>query len=143
MNDLINKFLLAGDKFMSEMHLRQPQFTYSARGPFTENKERIQKFKETGDSRYIYRNELDKACYQHDMANRHFKDLTRRTAADKILRDKAFNIAKDPKYDGYPRGLASMVYKFLNKKTAGSGIKSIPQNEQLAEELHKPIIRKF
>ena len=143
MNDLINKFLLAGDKFMSEMHLRQPQFTYSARGPFTENKERIQKFKETGDSRYIYRNELDKACYQHDMANRDFKDLTRRTAADKILRDKAFNIAKDPKYDGYPRGLASMVYKFLNKKTAGSGIKSIPQNEQLAEELHKPIIRKF
>ena len=143
MNDLINKFLLAGDKFMSEMHLRQPQFTYSARGPFTENKERIQKFKETGDSRYIYRNELDKACYQHDMANRDFKDLTRRTAADKILRDKAFNIAKDPKYDGYPRGLASMVYKFLNKKTAGSGIKSIPQNEQLAEELNKPIIRKF
>ena len=67
-NDIINKFLLAGDKFMPEMHLRQPQFTYSACGPLTKNKERIQKFKEAGDSRYIYRNELDKACFQHDMA---------------------------------------------------------------------------
>ena len=68
MNDTINKFLLAGDKFMPEMHLRQLAFTYSACGPFTKNKERIQKFKQTGDSRYIYRNELDKACFQHDMA---------------------------------------------------------------------------
>ena len=67
MNDIINKFLLAGDKFIPEMHLRQPRFTYSACGPFTKNKERIQKFKQTGDSRYIYRNELDKACLQHDM----------------------------------------------------------------------------
>ena len=68
MNDTINKFLLAGDKFMPEMHLRQLAFTYSACGPFTKNKERIQKFKQTGDSRCIYRNELDKACFQHDMA---------------------------------------------------------------------------
>ena len=65
MNQIINKFLLAGGKFMPEMHLRQPQFIYSACGPFTKNKEKIQKFKETGDSKYIYRNELDKACYQH------------------------------------------------------------------------------
>ena len=72
-----------------------------------------------------------------------FKDLAKRTAADKVLRDKAFNIAKDPKYDGYQRGLASMVYKFFDKKTAGNGSKSLPQNEQLAEELHKPIFRKF
>ena len=80
-----------------------------------------------------------------------FKDLKRRTAADKVLGDKAFNIAKNSKYDGYQRGLASMVYKFFDKKTKGSGItlankcaiKSITQNEQLAEELHKPIIRKF
>ena len=85
---------------MPEMHLRQPQFTYSACGPFTKNKERMQKFKETGDSRYIYRIKLDKACFQHDMAYGDFKDLARRTAADKVLRDKAFNIAKDPKYDG-------------------------------------------
>ena len=112
------------------------------------NKERIQKFKQTGDSRYIYRNELDKACFQHDIAYGYFKDLAKRTAADKVLRDKAFNIAKDPKYDGYQRGLASMVYKFFDKKTTGSGVttlanKSIPQNEQLAEELHKTIIKKF
>ena len=66
MNEIVNKFLLAGDKCMPEMHLRQPGFTYSACGPFTK-KERIQKFKETGDSRYIYRNELDKACFQGDM----------------------------------------------------------------------------
>ena len=71
-----------------------------------------------------------------------FKALTKRTAADKVLRYKAFNIAKDSKYDGYQRGLCSMVYKFFDKKTAGSGVKSIPQNEQLAGELHKRIIRK-
>ena len=143
MNDIINKFLLAGDTFMPEMHLKQPGFTYSACGPFTKNKERIQKFKETGDSRYIYRNELDKACFQHDMAYGDFIDLANRTAANKFSRDKTFNIAKDPKYDGYQRGLDSMVYKFFDKKTAGSGIKSLPRNEQLVEELHKPIIRKF
>ena len=146
MNDIINKFLLVGDKFMPEMHLRQPVLTYSACGPFAKTKKRIQKFKQTGDSRYIYRNELDKTCF-HDMAYGDFKDLKRRTAADNVLRDKAFNIAKNRKYDGYQRGLASMVYKFFDKKTRGSGVtlanKSIPQNEQLAEELHKPIIRKF
>ena len=115
MNDIINKFLLAGDKFMPEMHLKQPQFTYSACGPFTKNKERMQKLIETGISRYIYKNELDKACFQHDMAYGDFKDLAKITTADKVLRDKAFNIAKDPKCDGYQRGLASMVYKFFDK----------------------------
>ena len=152
MNETVNKFLLAGDKCMPEMHLKQPGFTYSACGPFTKNKERIQKFKETGDTSYIYKNELDKACFQHDMAYGDFKDLARRTASDKVLRDKAFNIAKNSKYDGYQRGLASMVYKFFDKKSAsltdksvsGSGV-NIPLefNEQLAEELHKPIIRNF
>ena len=77
------------------------------------------------------------------MAYGDFKDLAKRTGSNKVLRDQAFNIAKDPKYDGYQRGLASMVYKFFDKKTAGSGIKSMQQNEQLAEELHKLIIRKF
>ena len=115
MNDIINNFLLVGDKFMPEMHLRQPGFTYRACGPFTKTKERIQKFKQTEDSRYIYRNELDKVCFQHDMAYGDFKDLKRRTAADNVLRDKAFNIAKNPKYGGYQRGLASMVYKFFDK----------------------------
>ena len=101
MNEIVNKFLLAGDKFMPEMHLRQPQFVYSACGPLTKNKERIQKFKETGDKSYIYKNELDKACFQHDMAYGDFKNLAKRTAADKVLRNKAFKIASDQKYDGY------------------------------------------
>ena len=85
MSDIKNKFLLAGDKFMPEMHLRQPGFNYSACGPFTKNKERIQKFKKTGNSRYIYKNELDKACFQHDMAHEYFKDIAKITAADKVL----------------------------------------------------------
>ena len=97
---------------MPEMHLKQPGFTYSACEPFTKNKEQIQKFKETGNTSYIYKNELDKACFQHDMGCGGFKELRRRTASDKILRDKAFNIAKNPKYDGYLRGLVSMVYNF-------------------------------
>ena len=80
MNDIINKFLLAGETFMPEMHLKQSGFTYSACGPFTKNKERIGKFKEKGDSRYIYKNELDKVCFQHDLAYGDFKDLARRTA---------------------------------------------------------------
>ena len=94
---------------MPEIHLKQPEFTCSACGPFTKNKERIQKFKETGDTSYIYKNELDKACFQHDIVYGDFKDLARRTASDKALRDKAFNIAKNSKYDGYQRRLASMV----------------------------------
>ena len=81
------------------------------------NKERIQKFKEIGDTKYISKNELDKACFQHDLAYGDFKDLAWRTVSDKVLRDKAFDIAKNPKYDGYQRGLASMVYKFFDKKT--------------------------
>ena len=68
MNDIINTLLLSEDKFMPEMHLRQPQFSYSTCGPFTKNKERIQKFEETGDTKYVSRNELDKTCFQHDMA---------------------------------------------------------------------------
>ena len=101
---------------MPEMYLKQPGFTYSACGPFTKNKERIQKFKETGDTSYIYKNELDKLCFQHDMTYEDFKDIARRTASDKVLNDKAFNIANIPKYDGYQRGLASMIYKFLIKR---------------------------
>ena len=107
-----NKFLLVGDKFMPEMHLRQPGFTYSACGPFTKNK-------------------------------RFFKDLTKRTIADKVLRDKAFKIASDQKYDGYQRGLASIVYIYFDKKSQGSRLVNNKENIQLANELHKPIIRKF
>ena len=117
MNEIVNKFLLAGEKFMSEMHLKQPGFTQSACGPFNKNKKRIQNFKETGDSRYIYKNELDKGCFQHDMTYGDFKDLAKRTASDKVLRDKVFNVTKNPKYDGYQRGIASMIYNFFDKKT--------------------------
>ena len=142
MNETVNKVLLAGDKIRPEMHLRQPGYTYSACGPFTKNKERILKFKERGDSRYIYQNELDKAYFHHDINYGDFKDLNSRTFTNKVLRNKAFNIAKNPKYDGHQRGLTSMVYKFFDKKTSGSGIKNenIP-NKKLAEELHKTIIR--
>ena len=108
------------------MHLRQPGFAYSACGPFTKNIERMKKFKQTGDSRYIYKNELSKACFQHTMAYGDLKDLAKRTAADKVLRDKAFHIAKDSKYDGYQRGLASVVYNFFDKITAGSGATTLP-----------------
>ena len=144
MNNVINKFLLVGDKFMPEMHLRQPQFVYSACGPFTRHKERIKEFKRTGDTRYIYRTELDKACFQHDSAYADHKDLINRTKADKVLRDKAYNIASFPKYDGYQRGFASMVYKFFDKKSVGSGINMIKSSSSiLADELHKPIIKNF
>ena len=142
MNEIVHKFLLAGDKFVPEMHLRQPQFVYCACGSFTKNKERIQKFKETGDTSYIYKSELDKACFQHDMAYGDFKDLPKRTAADKVLRDKEFKIASDQKYDRYQKGLASMVYKLFDKKSSGSGLAN-KENIQLANELHKPIIRKL
>ena len=80
-------------------------------------KERIQKFKETEYTSHIYKNELDKACFQHDMTYGDFKDLKRRTFSDKVLKGKAFNIAKNPKYDGCQRGLVSMVYKFFDKKS--------------------------
>ena len=95
---------------MSEMHLIQPGFTYSTCRPFTKNKERIKKFKEIGDSRYIYQNQLNKASFQHDVVYGEFKDFPRRTAVDN-------NIAKSLKYDGYQRSLVSMVYKFFDKKT--------------------------
>ena len=162
MNNVINKFLLAGDKFMPEMHLRQPQFVYSACGPFTRHKERIKKFKQTGDTRYIYRNELDKACFQHDSAYADHKDLINRTKSDKVLRDKAYDIASNPEYDGYLRGFASMVDKFFDKKATadpsakhvmGSGVKKLKDTAKpsslersssiLADELHKPVIKKF
>ena len=142
MNKIVNKFLLVGDKFMPEMHLKQPRFTYSACGPFTKSKERIEKFMQTETTNFIYKNELDKACFQHDIAYSKSKDLLKITQSDKGLRDKAFKIASDPKYDGYQRGLASMVYTFFDKKSKGSNTVNEP-NYQLANELHKLIIKKF
>ena len=142
MNNIINKFFLAGDKFIPEVHLRQPQFVYSACGPFTRHKERIKEFKRTGDARYIYRNELDKACFQQDSAYADHKDLINRTEADKVLTDKAYDIASNPEYDSYQRGLASMIYKFFDKKSLGSGTKK-DSSSILVDELHKPVIKNF
>ena len=116
------------------MNLKQPGFT--------KIKERNEKFMKTGNTGFIYKNELDKACFQHDMAYGKSKDLVKRTQSDKVLTDKAFKTASYPKYDGYQRGLASMVYKFLDKKSKGSGIIN-ESNYHLANELHKPIIKNF
>ena len=97
---------------------------------------------QTGNIDFIYRNEFDKACFQHDMAYEKLKDLTKRAQSDKILRDKAFKIASDPKYDGYQRELASMVHNFFDKKSSGSGFNADP-SYQLENKLHKQIIRRF
>ena len=97
---------------------------------------------QTGNTNFIYKNELDKVCFQHDMAYAKSKDLAKRTQSDNVLRDKAFEIASDPKYDGYQRELASIILKFFDKKSSGSGIVNEP-NYQLENELHKSIIRKI
>ena len=123
MNNIINKFLLTADKFMPETHLKDLKVgAYCACGPFTRHKDGINKFFETGDINYIYKNELDKACFAHDAGYSGSKNLNKRKDADKILRDKAYKIAKDPKYYVSQRGLASMVYKFFDKKTTCSGV---------------------
>ena len=90
---------------------------------------------------YIYKNDLGKACFQHDMTYGEYKDLTKRTQSDKVPKDEAFEVASNPNYDGYERRLAVIVYKFFDKKSRGSGV-NVTQNQQLANELHKPIIRK-
>ena len=117
MNKIVHRFFLTDNKFIHEMHLKQPRLTYSACGPSTKNKERIQKFKETGDTKRLYKNELDKACFEHDMGYGDLKYLSKRIVSDNVLRDEAFNIAKNPKYDRYQRGLPSRVYKFFDKKS--------------------------
>ena len=136
------------------MHLKQPEFTYSACGPFTKTKKEFINLKKQGILTIFTKMKLIKLVF--NMIWLIFKDFARRTASDKVLRDKAFNIAKNPKYDGYQGGLASMIYKFFDKKPKGSGVNThandkIKQNQrpldlvthQLAEELHEPIIRKF
>ena len=114
MHQIVNKVLLARDKFMPEIHLEQPAFTYSYCGPFTKKNSKVYR-----DGRYkiIYKNKLDKACFQHDMAYGDVKDLAKRTASNKFLRDKTFNIAKHLNYDGCQRALAFMVYNFCDKKS--------------------------
>ena len=126
MNEIVNKFLLVGEKFMPEMHLKQPSFTYSAYGPFTKNKERIEKFIRSGNTDFIYKNDLDKACFQHDIAYGKSKDLSKGTQLGKDLRDKAFKITSDLKYDSYQRRLAPMISRFFDKTSTGSGTANEP-----------------
>ena len=146
---------MAGDKFMPELHLVDLIVKkYSACGPLTKHTQRIQDFLNTGKLSYIYKNHLDKACFQHDMAYNKFKDLEKRTQSNIVLKNKALKIDSNPKYNGYERGLVSMVYKCFDKKSKGAGLKenqgnflqnsrNLLANLQLANALHKPIIRKF
>ena len=115
--------------------------------PFTKHRENIQKSRETGNLKHLYGNELDKARFPHDAAYSDSKDLAKRTISDKILKDRAYEIARNRNYDEYQRALASMVYELFDKKT-GSGATAtnkagISVNEQLAKELHKPVTKKF
>ena len=164
MNNVINKFLLADVKDNLNLFILLVVLLLDI-------KERNKKFKQTGNTLYIYRNELHKACFQHDSAYADHKDLINRTKSDKVLRDKAYDIASNPEYDSYQRGLASMVYKFFDKKSMGSGTAKLSYLERvkklkdtakpttkssalarsslerssskLADELHKPVIKKF
>ena len=116
MKELINKCSLSGDKFIPELHLKHPGFTYSACGPFTKHRERIQKVKDTGNLKHLYTNKLKKAQFAHDATYSGSKDLAKRTISDKILKDGTNEIARNCKYDGYQRSLASIINKFLIKK---------------------------
>ena len=132
MNEITNNFLLARDKFMLEIHSSYPGFTYNACGWFAENKGRIVKLKETGVSQYIYQNKLDKAYFKHDMAYGYFKDFHKRTASDKVLCDKAFSI--DAVKRSQLETLATLDKFDIKSKNMS--------NHQLAEDLHKPNVRK-
>ena len=143
-NEIINKFLLAGNKFMPELHLWDPKVKkYSACGPFTKHQQRIDQFMKDRRLSGIYKNELDKTCFHHDSAYNQDKDLVNRTKSEIVLKNKAYKIATNPKYNGYERALASMFWKFFNKRSkkvlSGSGSES----KQLANELYKPIINQF
>ena len=136
MKEIINRFLLVGHKLMPEMHLKQPDFIYSACGPLTKNKERIEKFMQTRNTSFIYKTNLIKLVFSMIWLMAKKKDLAKITQPGKVLRDKAFKIASDPKYDGYQRGLASMVCQFFDKKSNGSDVVN-ESNYQLADKLHK------
>ena len=127
---------------MPEMHLKTVWFCLQCLWSIYHKQRKIEKFMQTGNTNFIYRNELDEACFQHDMAYSKSEDLAKRTQSDKALRDKAFKIVSDPHYDGYERGLALKVYKFFDKKRSGSGADTEP-NYQLASELHRQVFRSF
>ena len=150
MDDIVNTFLLAGNKCMPVMHLKQPGFTYSGCVPFTKNKERIGKFMQTGNKDFIYKRELDKACFQHDMAYGKSKNLAKGLNQTKLLRDKAFKVASDPKYDGYLKEDQFQWFSSFLIKNLGGGVAALfpyksatKPNYQPANELHRQIIQKF
>ena len=139
MNKIVNKFLLARDKFMTELHLRQPGFTYCACGPCTMHRERINKFRETGTLDHIYQKKLSKTCFANDAAYSDSKDLAKRTISDKILKDRTNQISVNPKHHEYQKELANMVCKFFDKEIrSGTSV-----NEELAQELHRLVIKKI
>ena len=105
---------------MLEMQLKQSGFTYSTCSVFTKNKEKIHKLIQTGKTNYIYRNNLDKACFQHDMTYGKYNDLNKRAESNKVLKDKPFKTGSNPKHNAYLKGLASMICKFFDKKSKGS-----------------------
>ena len=120
---------------MLELNLKQAGFTYSAWRSFTKHCERIQKFREIGNLKHLFRNELNKLCFAHDAANSDSGDLPKKTSLDKILIDRAFEIARNSEDDGYQTVLAGVVYKFFDDETGSV----VSVNEQLVEKLHKPV----
>ena len=144
----VNKFFLASDEFMPKMDLKQLWFVNSAYGSFIKNKKQIQKFKETGDLRFIYRNEVNKQCFQNEMPYGNFQDLAKKTASDKVLCRKAFWIASNPNCEEYQKGLSAMVYKYSAKNSKENRIKrqitdAATLNQELADALHKSVIILF
>ena len=137
MNKIINKFFIEWRKIYAKLHLKQTGFINSSCGPFTKQQERIQKFRKTGHLKRLYRNELDKDYFAHDAAYSDSKDWTKGTTSDKILQNRADEIARNRNYDEYQRALARMVYECFDEKT-GLGVSA---NGELVEELHKPIIK--
>ena len=146
MNKIISKFLLTRHKFMPEFHFKQQEFTYSAFGSFTKHCQRIQKFRETDNLKHLYRNKLDKACFTHYVGYSDSKYLAK-NMSDNMLNNRASEVTINRKYNGYQRALATTVYNFFRKKTGSRAIvtnkSGVSLNEQQAEELHKPIIKKF
>ena len=132
---------------MAELHLWDPEVEkYSACGPFTRHKQRIDQFMKDGILSHIAKNKLDAACFQHDSAYNKYKNSVKRKQSDTVVRNKALKIATDPRVNGYHRSLAAVVYKFINERTKGLGlnfVKNSLNNEMLAKELHKQIIRNF
>ena len=139
-SDIFNKFLLKGGKFMPEMHLWDPKAKkHSAFEPFTRHQQRISDFMKDGKLSHIAKNRLDAAYFQHDSTYAKYKDRLNRKKSDVVLKNKALKTAMNPKVNGYQKTLASMVWKFFDKRTKGMGL----NNSILAEELHKPIIKNF